>query len=448
MSRKIVIVGIVLLFIAVIIVIFLLSGITGSIQGKQVNPTITSFIPNPTYYPPPKATIFARMQQTQQAAALLPTRDFQEDYPSPYLTASVEDVLSGTWSGTLAGNGILIENEPPMIVHVPGEIDNPYDLNLIEWVEDRVDLSFTVWAGNRRIETEKGIVYVAVFPRQVRIWNTIAIEAPGNTGALEITGAVGERLILQSELSGTLYFDVPALQFVDSLEAKLPTATSVPTDISENFITDDAPDLPGKALDFSTVNTELNFYINSPTDYDWTRFYSQLPGTITVSLTHAPGNCRIRLVKLLEIQGAILGEDDSAGKGKKQVQISNTDPAEYMVRVWCQDGSYDLSKPYTLFFEAPKPQKIQPILECVAENSDGTYTAHFGYDNPNAFIIEIKEGNQNYFHPGLALRINQAEYFAPGRVVDFFTVLFDGNGLTWTLDGSSVTANRNSPRCP
>jgi hypothetical protein len=388
------------------------------------------------------------MQQTQQAAALLPTRDLQECYPPPYLTASVEDVLSGTWSGTLAGNGILIENEPPMIVHVPGEIDNPYDLNLIEWVEDRVDLSFTVWAGNRRIETEKGIVYVAVFPRQVRIWNTIAIEAPGNTGALLITGAVGERLILQSELSGTLYFDVPALQFVDSLETNLPTVTPMPTDVIVKGYPDDAPDIPGVAMDFLPVNTELKFYINSPTDKDWTRFYTQLPGTITVSLTHAPGNCKIRLVKLLEIQGAILGEDDSTGKGKKQVQISNTDPAEYMVRVWCPDGSYDLNKPYTLFFEAPRPQKIEPILECVAENSYGSYTAHFGYNNPNAFIIEIKEGDQNYFYPEPALRINQAEYFAPGRVVDFFAVLFDGNELTWTLDSRSVTANRNSTRCP
>lgn len=58
MSKKIKIAGIVLIFIVITIIIFSLSRKIGAIQGKQINPTITSFIPNPTYYPPRQGNDF------------------------------------------------------------------------------------------------------------------------------------------------------------------------------------------------------------------------------------------------------------------------------------------------------------------------------------------------------------------------------------------------------
>ena len=145
--------------------------------------------------------------------------------------------------------------------------------------------------------------------------------------------------------------------------------------------------------------------------------------------------------------GTIVGEDTSAGGGAKQVTLDNAPAGNYIVRVWSLDGSFSESQPYTLRFDPPKPEKVIPILECVAENPDGTFRAHFGYENPNPYVVVIDARHQNTFHPGPVFRSGQPEYFAPGRVEDWFSVLFDGNGLTWTLDGNAVTANLNSPRC-
>ncbi len=71
----------------------------------------------------------------------------------------------------------------------------------------------------------------------------------------------------------------------------------------------------------------------------------------------------------------------------------------------------------------------------------------FGYNNPNPFVVVDAKEYQNKFEPPPTFHTGQPEGFAPGRVTDWFSVLFDGNGLTWLLDGQAVTANRNSPRC-
>jgi hypothetical protein len=147
--------------------------------------------------------------------------------------------------------------------------------------------------------------------------------------------------------------------------------------------------------------------------------------------------------------GTILGEDVTTDKNRKQITIQDAISGPYVVRVWSLDGSFSDSQPYTLRFESPEPEKIIPILECVNENSDGTYTAHFGYDNPNSFVVVVNaEDYQNEFEPPPIFRTGQPEGFVPGRVADWFSVLFDGNDLTWNLDGHTVTANRNSRRCP
>jgi len=195
------------------------------------------------------------------------------------------------------------------------------------------------------------------------------------------------RLILSSEQGQTFYFDVPALRFVESLEEVVPTVTPPPTFEPPFALTDDALDEPVYLYDFQLEDTDVNYYINSPTDYDWFAFVSQAEGTLKVSLTPPGKNYGLRVVLVdFDGNGTIVGEDLTLGDETKQVIIPNAMRGNYIVRVWSLDGPYDESQPYTLRFEPPKPEKVIPILECVAENADGTFTAHFGYENPNSYI--------------------------------------------------------------
>lgn len=396
---------------------------------------------------PPLATQAAQTQQALQLTlAAVPTSDIQEAYPIfNNAPPSIDELLFVEPEGTLAGNGILIEDTNNWY----GDAD--YELSGLIWQEWTYGSEVSVRGGYVRQSPEQGVVWVKINPHHLDNQGLIKVESPVQAGELTITGAVGERLILTSEQGQTFYFDVPALRFVDSLEESVPTATPLPTMVFEPPLvpTDDALDEPFYLDAFQLEDTDVNYYINSPGDYDWFAFVSQAEGRLKVSLIPRGNNYGLRVVLVDEYgNGTIVGEDTTSGGGAKQVVVPNAASGNYIVRVWSLDGSYDESQPYTLRFEPPKPEKIIPILECVAENPDGTFTAHYGYENPNPYVVVIDSRHQNTFHPGPVFRTNQPEYFAPGRVEDYFAVLFDGNGLTWVLDGHAVTANRNSPRCP
>ena len=95
-------------------------------------------------------------------------------------------------------------------------------------------------------------------------------------------------------------------------------------------------------------------------------------------------------------------------------------------------------------------EDIRPILECVVDNRDGTYTAYFGYLNGNDFPVSIEVGDRNKFSPTPQDR-GQPTTFESGRTSYWpdaaFNVDFDGNNLVWTLDGRTATASRNSTPC-
>lgn len=92
-------------------------------------------------------------------------------------------------------------------------------------------------------------------------------------------------------------------------------------------------------------------------------------------------------------------------------------------------------------------QAIVPILECVQDNGDHTFTAFWGYNNPNEKVIYIPIGFKNGFAPGVQDR-GQPKLFLPGNHTNVFKVVFYGKDLTWTLDHTSVTANKDSTPCP
>ncbi len=109
--------------------------------------------------------------------------------------------------------------------------------------------------------------------------------------------------------------------------------------------------------------------------------------------------------------------------------------------------------------EKPDLQPVKPILECVIDNGDGTYTVHFGYLNQNDNAVDIPVGANNTF--------NQSSYntalpttFEPGRTGYWpnsgFSVVVDAgdlqNNLVWTLEGPdgsrrAATASTNTTPC-
>jgi len=94
----------------------------------------------------------------------------------------------------------------------------------------------------------------------------------------------------------------------------------------------------------------------------------------------------------------------------------------------------------------PERNKVTPLLKCVKDNGTGTYTAYFGYENPNSYEVDIPIGADNKFVPDPKER-GQAVKFTPGKTLLSFQVDFNGEPITWYLDGGEVTASVSSTLC-
>ena len=94
-----------------------------------------------------------------------------------------------------------------------------------------------------------------------------------------------------------------------------------------------------------------------------------------------------------------------------------------------------------------------PLLECVDNNGDGTFTAHFGYLNQSGATITLPVGPKNMFVPG-QLDLGQPTVFLPGEHLNVFSVVFNATDeIKWMLkaDGDKrhqVVANATSDACP
>lgn len=94
---------------------------------------------------------------------------------------------------------------------------------------------------------------------------------------------------------------------------------------------------------------------------------------------------------------------------------------------------------------------VRPVLECVRVETNGQYTAFFGYKNDNTAALTIAVGPNNRFSPNPQGR-GQTTQFASGRQVSVFGVAFDGTNLVWSLKGPdgqnrTATAASGSKRC-
>ncbi|MCB9450568.1 MAG: hypothetical protein H6672_03970 [Anaerolineaceae bacterium] len=138
-------------------------------------------------------------------------------------------------------------------------------------------------------------------------------------------------------------------------------------------------------------------------------------------------------------------------------------PCDTVASVGEQTVHFNFNDAVEAVNEANTFQEVDNILECVSKNGDGTYTAHFGYENPNGMPVIVPPGEDNYLTggglPENLLTIQTPFYFGRPNVVegrpgrsDFypnsaFQVVFDGSNLVWNLYGHTETANKYSTRC-
>jgi hypothetical protein len=88
--------------------------------------------------------------------------------------------------------------------------------------------------------------------------------------------------------------------------------------------------------------------------------------------------------------------------------------------------------------EAGRVQPIVPIPGCLTANGDGTFNAHFGFTNPNAFPVYVPQGPLNELSAAVAYGAVRTT-FAKGEKLGSVIVTWDGSPLTWSLMGNSAT---------
>ncbi|MCQ8903582.1 MAG: hypothetical protein NQU42_05775 [Methanothrix sp.] len=91
-------------------------------------------------------------------------------------------------------------------------------------------------------------------------------------------------------------------------------------------------------------------------------------------------------------------------------------------------------------------EPLTPMVGCVNDNGDGTYTVTWGYTNPNKVAVKLGPGKRNMFRPGNE-RQGQPEVFEPGVKENAFTTRFKEKKIEWVLDETAASADSGAT-CP
>jgi hypothetical protein len=113
--------------------------------------------------------------------------------------------------------------------------------------------------------------------------------------------------------------------------------------------------------------------------------------------------------------------------------------------VWISDG---IENSDTLVYKVVNnlPQEILPMLNCVRNNGDGTYTAYFGYENKNNESVYIPVYSQNKISPAPWDR-GQPGVFKPGIQDEVFSVIWSNGNIIWHLNQNTAKAKKTSELC-
>lgn len=93
------------------------------------------------------------------------------------------------------------------------------------------------------------------------------------------------------------------------------------------------------------------------------------------------------------------------------------------------------------------PESVEPVVECIRDNGDGSYTAYFGYNNNNNESVFIPVSSHNKISPSPWDR-GQPGVFLVGRVENVFTVDFNSGNIIWHLNNRIAKASKKTELCP
>lgn len=94
--------------------------------------------------------------------------------------------------------------------------------------------------------------------------------------------------------------------------------------------------------------------------------------------------------------------------------------------------------------DAPAPQPLMPRVECVQRGAGQSFSARFGYSNPNKTLKVLQIGADNQVTPA-PRGTGQPRVFTPGDHPNVFIASSPGGNLIWHLDGNKATATADFP---
>jgi hypothetical protein len=242
------------------------------------------------------------------------------------------------------------------------------------WFEQIGNRHLLVYAGGSRQNPQQGVVFVVLDYGA----DPEGYLAPEGSGMLTITGAEGERLILQGSNNSIYYFDVPGRKFALSLADHIPSVTPRPTyppppSSTPNY-TDDAPDSPWDGLiSLSPINTNLLYKIESGDDVDWFRFHLDTAANVYVTLTNLSGNYDLNVYSATDPNLQFSSTNNE--QNDEFIEILNASANNYYVQITSADGTSSTS-PYTLHFNAPQaPTATSSATDTLEPTATETATA-------------------------------------------------------------------------
>ena len=96
--------------------------------------------------------------------------------------------------------------------------------------------------------------------------------------------------------------------------------------------------------------------------------------------------------------------------------------------------------------DPPAPAKLIPRVECVTRGAGQSFSARFGYVNPNKVIKVLQIGSNNEVTPA-PRDAGQPRVFRPGANANVFTATSPGGVLKWHLDNDTAVATPDLAPC-